>query len=76
MGEVIEADIITKLDIPVERVLRNAATSELETAVVIGWDKHGELYFHSSVSSGPEVLWLLEQTKRRLLTIDANEGEG
>jgi hypothetical protein len=62
---------ITRLDIPVDRVL-DAAKGELHGpsgVVVIGWDDDGELYFASSVADGGEVLWLLEKAKIALLEI-------
>jgi hypothetical protein len=69
MGEVIEASFITRLDIPVERVLRQAGDAELDTAVVIGWDANGEFYFASSAADGGEIIWLLELTKKKLLEV-------
>lgn len=69
MGDVIEANIVTSLPIPVERILTKASDAELQTVVVIGWDKEGKPYFASSVADGPEVLWLLELTKRRLFEV-------
>ena len=47
MGEVVEADIITRLDIPVERVLRKAIEAELSSVVILGYAQDGkwkELY--------------------------------
>jgi len=67
MGEVVELDIVSSLDIPVGRILQRAKDAGLDTAIVIGWDRDGELYFASSVASGPEVLWLIEKTKANLL---------
>lgn len=69
MGEVIEPSFITTLDIPVERILRKATEAEMTTVVVMGWDKSGDLYFASSVADGGDVLWLMEQAKKRLLEI-------
>jgi hypothetical protein len=66
-AEIIELDVVTSLDIPVERVLRKAREAGLESVVVIGWDEDGDLYFASSLASGPEVVWLLEKTKANLL---------
>lgn len=67
MAEIITLDVITKLDIPVERVIDGAKKADLETAVVIGWDKDGEFYFASNKADGGEVLWLIEKAKKRLL---------
>ncbi len=70
MGEVIEPSFITKLDIPVERILRKATEANLKTVVVVGWDQDGEMYFASSVSDGGEVLWLFEKAKKSLLEVE------
>lgn len=62
---------ITKLDLPVERVLDAAKTRVEEGGVVVlGWDKDGELYFASSIADGGEVLWLMEKAKQALLNVE------
>lgn len=75
MGEVVELDVVTSLDLPVERILRRAQEAGLEGVVVLGW-KDGEPYFVSSYADGPKVLWLLELTKLRLLTVRADGTTG
>ena len=52
---------------PVAKVLAMAAGSKLQTAIVIGWDDNGDLYFDSSEPDGAEVNWLLDQAKKDLL---------
>jgi hypothetical protein len=75
MGEVVELDVVTRLDIPAERVLRQATEDNLESAVVIGY-RDGEFYFASSLADGGDVLWLLELAKRKLFeTADEISGE-
>jgi hypothetical protein len=64
---VIPLNTITRLDIPVDRVLE-AASEVLESVVVIGWDNNEEFYFASSIADGPDVLWLLEHAKKGLLS--------
>jgi hypothetical protein len=59
-------DIATRLDVPVERVL-DGLEETLESVVVIGWDKEGEMVFASSMADGGDVLWLLEKAKNLLL---------
>lgn len=61
---------ITTLDIQPTRILAKAAGAKLKTCVVVGWDDAGELYFASSVAGGPEVIWLFEVAKKRLLEIE------
>jgi hypothetical protein len=67
MSNVIEASFMTTLDIPCERILRKATEADLETVIVIGREKDGELYFASSVADGGDVLWLMEIAKKALL---------
>lgn len=59
-------NIITPLDIPADRVIKNAF-GKLQDVVVMGYDKDGVEYFASSSGSGPDVLWMLERAKHRLL---------
>jgi len=59
---------ITKLDLPVDTVIESAK-SKLDSAVLIGYDKDGELYFASTYADGGEVLWLLEKCKQALLNV-------
>lgn len=75
MGEVIEAGIVTRLDIPVDRVLQKALDADLDAVAVVGWDKSGKLYFAGSYAAGPETLWLLALAQRELLAIGDPEDE-
>ena len=68
MGKVIPLGNVTKLDLPVDRILE-AAKGSLEGVVLMGYDKEGEYYFASTYADGGEVLWLLENLKKRLLEI-------
>ena len=69
MGELVTLDCVTSIDIPPERVLESAISVGLTDAIVIGWDKDGDLYFASSIADGANVLWLIEKAKRELLEI-------
>lgn len=67
---VVELEVFTKMNIPPDRVL-SAAVGKLQDAIVIGWEEEtGLLYFASSNANGPEVLWLLEKAKERLLSLE------
>jgi hypothetical protein len=66
MADIHVLDVITKLDIPAERVLEQAL-GNLEKVVVMGYDKDGEEYFASSMADGGDVLWLIERLKQQLL---------
>jgi len=59
-------DVITRLDIPVERVLEGA-TGKLSSVVILGYTTDDDLYFASSLADGGDVLWLLEKAKKLLL---------
>tara|TARA_Y100000310_G_scaffold67277_1_gene62575 strand:- start:20003 stop:20230 length:228 start_codon:yes stop_codon:yes gene_type:complete len=63
---------ITRLDLPVDRVL-DAAKERLDGeggVIVLGWDKDGEVYFSGSMADGGVALWLLEKAKKALLEIE------
>ena len=67
-GNVTFGGFITTIDCPADRTLEQAK-GNLATAIVIGYDDHGDLYFASSQSDGGAVLWTLEQAKKALLDI-------
>lgn len=73
MGEVIESRIVTKLPIPVEKIIAKATAAELEEVVIIGMAKDGSFYFSSSEADGGTVLWLMEMAKRRLMAFTDTE---
>ena len=62
----------TRLDIPAERVLVEAQNADLKTAVVLGWDQDGNLYFASSAADGGDVLWLLALAQKELLEMGSS----
>ena len=68
MGKLIPLGNITRLDLPVNTVLK-AAEDQLESVVLLGYDKEGEEYFASTIADGGEVIWLLEKAKKKLLEI-------
>ena len=72
MAEVLTWNGITRLDIPVSRVLKSAKDAKLSDCIIIGWDKDGEPYFASSMASGPDTLWLIELCKKRLMEMGDN----
>jgi len=69
MSKVIKFTGITKLDLPVDRVL-DAAKETLEGVVIMGWTTDGEEYFASTYADGSTVLWLVERMKKMLLEVD------
>ena len=71
-NNVIPLGNVTRLDVPVDRIL-DAAKGELQSVVVIGWDNEGEFYAASSIADGGEVNWLLDKTKMKLLEAGTDE---
>jgi len=51
----------------VNRVLAAARRKKLTDVLIIGYDENGELYTGVNQPDGPEVLWLLELAKAKLL---------
>ena len=67
MGDVIIGNFDTTLDIPPERVLKEAI-GVVDPVLLIGYDTEGELYVASSTADAHRLLWLIETAKLYLLT--------
>lgn len=76
MGDVVEGRFITKLDLPIDKVLAGAAEAELEEVIVIGFTKGGEFWFSGSKADGGASLWLLAMAQKKLLEIGDPEHDG
>ena len=72
MGKLINFTGVTRLDTPSERVIEALKEEELEGIVVMGYTKDGQTYFASSYADGGTVIWLIEQMKHELLTVDVD----
>ena len=59
---------ITRLDLDPDRVLAKAIGA-VDSVIVIGYAKDGDLYIATSYADGGDMLWALEQTKKKLLEI-------
>jgi len=68
MVKVLEFTGPSRLDLPASKVLRRAAENDLSDVIVIGRTAEGHLYFHASQADGADVLWLMELTKKHLLS--------
>lgn len=67
---VVHLDMETRLDIPVERVLEGAVALGYEKVMVVGWVDDGgglAMSVQSSTADVPEMLYLLEAAKLRLM---------
>lgn len=69
MTNVVPFNGITRLDLDPERVLE-AARGQLTGVVIMGYARDGSEYFASSYADGGDVLWLLERSKLKLLTVE------
>ena len=69
MGKVVVGNFITRLDVPVDRVIEGAIKTGLKSVIIIGYDEDGEEYFASSIADGGTVMFLLERAKFKLLNI-------
>ena len=67
MGDVTILETVTRLDIPVDRVIDGATKADLDSVIIIGYDQDGEEYFASSYGGGESVLWLLRRMELKLL---------
>ena len=73
---VVVLDMVTRLDLPVERILTGAQKADLESVVVLGYDQDGDFFFAATKADGGDVLWLLEDAKRRLFASADRYREG
>jgi hypothetical protein len=58
---------VTRLDMPPKLTLEAASRADLQAVAILGYDADGEVFVSSSISGGPELLWLLETVKLMLL---------
>jgi hypothetical protein len=49
-------------------ILEQAIAADLTDCVVMGWDKDGEAWFGSTMSSEGDILWIMEQVKHSMIT--------
>ena len=76
LDNVVILPVVTRLDVPAERVLNAALDADLDGVVVIGKQKDGGYYFSSSLADGGDVLWLLEWAKLALMRAGGAWPEG
>lgn len=60
--------VITRLNLDPDMVLREAVGRCPGGVIVCGYAEDGDEYFASSISDGPEALWMIERLKRALLS--------
>lgn len=69
MSNVTEFPGVSRNPTPVPKILASAAGQRLQSVVVVGQREDGTLYFASSDSDGPGVLWLMELAKWELMEV-------
>ncbi len=70
MGKILKL-VTTDGNLKAAEVLAYACMTDLKDVVVMGWTEGGQHYFSSTYPDGPNVLWLLEVTKKELLETEA-----
>lgn len=71
MGNIV--DITSKIvhdavsDMPTPDEILTESLGQLETCIILGWDNDETFYTRASSSDGPNLLWLLELAKKRLM---------
>lgn len=71
VADVVPLGCVTALDLDPSRMLESVSEEvEFDAIVILGYTTAGEEYFASSISSGPEVLWLLKRLERALLSVE------
>lgn len=71
MGDVVDLNMSTTLDLSAEKVLEEAK-ADFDKVVVIGVDKDGSLGIRTSVADGAEVLWYIKIGERTLMDVVMN----
>lgn len=66
---VVKLQGVTTHDIPIARILQGAHDRGLKHVVIIGETEDGMEYFASSKACGPDILWMLERAKMKLLGV-------
>lgn len=64
--------VVTRLDVPTERVLNAAIEANLQKCFIVGLNADNELYFASSMADGGDVLWYLEKAKYLLMNVSTD----
>lgn len=68
MGDVHILNMVTRMDIPVDRVI-DSIPRDMAEIVVVGYTADGEFYFATNKANGPDVLWMLQMAAKKILEI-------
>lgn len=61
-SNVVTLNVVTSLPIPPDKVLQ-AAIGQMDSTVIIGWDKEGKFYFAASDGNVKDTLWLVKMAE-------------
>lgn len=61
-NNVVVLNVDTTLDIPPDHIL-TTAMGEMDSAIIIGWDKQGKFYFAASDAMAKDTLWLIKMAE-------------
>lgn len=64
---------VTPLPFDADVMLDAAKRANLKSVVIIGEMEDGKEFFSSSISAGPETLWMLERAKHKLMKVCDDE---
>lgn len=59
---------LTTVDVPANRILEGVK-DELDSVVVLGWDKEDSFYFAVSHGKKADILYLLELAKQSIMEV-------
>lgn len=62
------ADVSPAVELTPAQVLQRAADRDLDGVIVIGITQDCSMYADTSISDGPDVIWLLEKMKHQIMT--------
>ena len=69
MAEIVDLQVVTRLDIPAHKIIKRASEADLTEIVIVGFDAAGDLFFASNKGDAGTVIFHLEMAKKRLLDI-------
>ena len=70
MGEVVNQNWPTRIDLPPERLLKAAQAANLTEVVILGFDADGEWYFASSSADSMRAIWHCTKAIHKLHQIE------
>lgn len=69
MADVVNFPKPTRLNLPVERVMKLADEANLIGCVIVGVNADGEEFFASTYADGGDALWRLARAQKALLEV-------